>query len=196
MTVARWIAAARRAQARTSALSLPWWWGQQLGLPGVLAVVLAGLALAVVLAVRPGLAQADRAQQRQLSAALQATAARNAAAPLASQRDPLEVWLEALPPATRRGESIAQLLALLGRGGVAAGSADYLAEDHEPGLLRVHVTVPIQGGYLPTRQLVAAVLTAMPHAALDAITLDRGVDAGHDLTGQLRLSLFFRKVPR
>lgn len=194
--IALWKNPAGQAQARASALGLQWWWQRHLGLPGAAAVLLAGVALAIMLAVRPGLQRAQQAQQLQMDTKLGLLAARSAALPAAGQRDPLEAWLDTLPPVQRRGESIAQLLKLLGRGGVAADSADYVAEDHEPGLLRLQVTVPIKGGYLPTRTLLASILNAMPHAALDALELDRAPDADETLVGQLRLSLFFRKAAR
>jgi hypothetical protein len=40
---------------------------------------------------------------------------------------------------------------------------------------------------------VAVVLNGMPHAALDSLQLDQQLDDGTTLTGQLRMSLFFRR---
>jgi hypothetical protein len=88
---------------------------------------------------------------------------------------------------------IGELLVLLGKGGVSADQAEYSAEDVEPGLVRLRVVLPVEGGYGPMRRLVAEVLNAMPYAALDVLELERSSATAVSLNGRLRLSLFFRR---
>ncbi len=175
---------------------LRWWWTFHLGLPGLLAVVLAVVALVMALAVRPGLSRALADQQTLLATRQAAQAQRAAALPAADQPEPHEAWLARLPAERQRGETIATLLRLLDKAGVAVSSADYVAEDAEPGLVRVRVTMPFKGGYAATRNLLASVLNTLPNAALDGMALDRSADGADALAGQLRLSLFFRKAAR
>ena len=93
----------------------------------------------------------------------------------------------------RRGETVAAVLALLEQAKVQADRAEYSAEDEAPGLVRMRVVVPVKGSYAATRDTIAKVLNALPHAALDSLMLERGANPGDELSGQLHLSLFFRK---
>lgn len=179
---------------------LRWWWQHHLGLPGLAAVLLLAVALVLAVAVRPGLGKALAEQQALLATRQAAQAQRAAALPSTGQAEPHEAWLAALPTERQRGETITKLLHLLDKAGVAVSSADYVAEDAEPGLVRVRITLPFKGGYAATRKLLASVLNNLPSAALDGMSLDRSsagaasAPATDGLNGQLRLSLFFRKA--
>jgi hypothetical protein len=172
------------------------WWQAHLGLPGVLALVLLLAAALSAAVVRPAIATAQRDLLREHVARLDAAArlrAPSRPAADANRRDPRDQLRDSLPPVSQRGLSVATLLPILAQAKVAADRAEYVAEDQEPALVRVRVTVPVEGGYVAARQLIGGVLNGMPHAALDAIEFERPAESGDRLTGQLRFSLFFRK---
>lgn len=183
--------AASGARARVNRVR--WWWQRHMGWPGLLAVLVLLGAMATAWVARPAISTAQRDLLRAHVARLDAASRLRAAAPVAGTRDPRDAARDALPSASRRAESIATLLDVLDQGKVAADRAEYTAEDQEPGLVRVRIVVPIEGSYGPSRQMIASILNAMPHAALDGIDLERPAEAGEALIGQLRLSLFFRK---
>lgn len=192
--IGAWMDWARGPAGQARWRGLRWWWLHHLGLPGAAALLLATVALVLLLGVRPGLARAVADQQALLAARQAAQAQRLAALPAAGQPAPHEAWLARLPAEHQRGETVTALLRLLGRAGIVVSSADYVAEDADPGLVRVRVTMPFKGSYAATRGLLARVLNTLPGAALDGLTLDRSGGGAEALTGQLRLSLFFRKA--
>jgi len=181
--------AARRAQL----LRARWWWQQNLGMAGALALVLALAAVVIAAAVRPTLSSMQRDLLRAHVARLDAAARSRGPVAETPLRDPRDAVRDAFPPVGHSGMAIATLLPLLEAGNVAADRAEYVYEEQEPSLVRLRVTVPIEGGYGPARRLIGTVLNAMPNAALDAIDLQRTAEHGERLNGQLRFSLFFRK---
>ncbi|MEQ1686745.1 MAG: hypothetical protein ABL916_24090 [Burkholderiaceae bacterium] len=183
--------AASSARARINRVR--WWWQRHMGWPGLLAVLVLIGAGATTWIARPAIATAQRDLLRAHVARLDAASRLRAAGPVAGTRDPRDTARDALPSASRRSESIATLLDVLDKGKVAADRAEYTAEDQEPGLVRVRVVVPIEGGYGPSRQMIASILNALPNAALDGVDLERPAESAESLTGQLRLSLFFRR---
>lgn len=184
------------SRARATANRLRWWWQQRMGWPGLAAVILLLAAAVLSWGVRPAIAAREsqllREQVMRLDATVRVTSAASAAA-AATQRDPRDLLRDSLPPVARRGETVAAVLALLEQAKVQADRAEYSVEDEAPGLVRMRVAVPVKGSYAATRDTVAKVLNALPHAALDSLMLERGATAGDELTGQLHFSLFFRK---
>jgi len=163
----------------------------RVGWLGALGVALA--AAAVALAVATQRLEQERSQLLQRHVAfLDASVRVSAGTPGSAQRDPRDALWEALPSDARRGATVAQLLKLLESAKVEVSGAQYRMEDAGAGLRRLRVTVPVSGAYGGVRSLVVNVLNGLPNAALDGFELDREPDGGL-LTGQLRLSLFFRK---
>jgi hypothetical protein len=179
------------SRARTNRVR--WWWRRRMGWPGAVAVLLLLASAALSWVVRPTIASSQRDMLRAHVARLDAAARLREAGPVAGERDPRDAVRDALPMASRRAESIATLLALLAKAKATADRAEYVAEAENPGLVRVRVTLPIEGSYGSARELIASILNTLPHAALDSVELERPADAGDHLTGQLRLSLFFRR---
>jgi hypothetical protein len=175
---------------------LSWWWHLNLGRLGVVAVVLSLVTAALALWVRPALMQAQAVALRNDMEREQAAARLSPAGSVAAQRDPREDWFEALPEDSGRSTIVVRLLTLLHASRVTDDTADYVAEEQEPGLLRVRVTVPVNGRYTEVRELVGRVLDRLPNAALDSIELEQQPDERQALSGQLRLSLFFRRSAR
>jgi hypothetical protein len=144
--------------------------------------------------VRPQLADSQRALLRAHVARLdQATRLASAASAATSLRDPRDVARDALPALTSRGASVGVLLRLLGQTRVLSDRAEYVAEDQEPQLSRLRITLPVRGDYGAVRELIAKMLNQMPNAALDEVLLERVGTAGDEVGGSLRISLFFRR---
>lgn len=164
---------------------------QRVGWVGALGL---GLAVAAaLLAVASSQLETERSRLlRQHVEFLDRSARVTLAADGPARRDPRDALWEALPPDARRGATVAELLRLLETAKVEVSGAQYRLEDTEAGLRRLRVTVPVRGGYGGVRNLVVTVLNGLPNAALDGFELDREADDSL-LTGQLRLSLFFRK---
>jgi hypothetical protein len=174
--------------------SLRWWWLRRMGWAGgaALAALLAALAMAFV--VRPQLADSQHALLQAYVARLdQATRLASAASAATSLRDPRDAARDALPALTSRGASIGVLLELLGQTRVLSDRAEYVAEDQEPQLSRLRITLPVRGEYGAVRELIAKLLNQMPNAALDEVQLERVGNAGAEVGGSLRISLFFRR---
>lgn len=163
---------------------------RQLGWHGALGLVLMAAALAAALAGRGF--EAERQQLLQRHVADLDARVRVSAAAASAPMDPRDAAWQALPADSRRGATVAQLLRLLEAARVEVRGAQYRLEDSGAGLRRLRVTVPVRGGYAGVRSLAVTVLNRLPNAALDGFELDSD-DENAQLTGQLRLSLFFRK---
>jgi hypothetical protein len=172
---------------------LRWWWLRRMAWPGWVALLMIVLAGVLAWAVRPAVAKAHSELLQAHVAKLDRVSRERAALPATSQRDPRDQMRDSLPSVSRRGESLAALLEILDKGEVATDRAEYVAEDQEPGLVRLRIAMPVQGAYGPTRKLIADILNAMPNAALDRVELERPNSATNTLNGQLNLSLFFRR---
>ncbi len=172
---------------------LRWWWRLHLGGPGLAALALLLAAATLLQAVRPAIESARVVAVSASSQREQAAARLTQAHLAASQRDPREDWLDALPADGQRSVTVVKLMALLHASPLTADTADYVAEAQEPGLMRLRVTVPLNGSYGQARKLVATILDGLPNAALDGLELEQQADDDKALSGQMRLSLFFRR---
>jgi Tfp pilus assembly protein PilO len=175
---------------------LGWWWRQHQGGLGLAALALFLVAVALAQLVRPAIEQARVVALSDSSQSEQAASRQSLARLAASQRDPREDWLNALPEDRDLSDTVSRLLALLHESSLTADTADYVAEPQEPGLLRLRVSVPLNGSYGQARKLLAAILEGLPNAALDGLELEHQQDNRQSLSGQMRLSLFFRRSAR
>jgi hypothetical protein len=165
-------------------------WNARLGSAALLGLALLAASALLSWWWRPSLAQQQQALAAQRQALLQRAAPASDAALIPAHAQ----WLARLPAAAERGPVLARLLTVLDEAAALAEGADYAAEAQAPGLLRLRVTIPVQGRYAPLRELVARLLQALPNAALDALVLERSSDPGAvALHGRLQLSLFFRQ---
>jgi hypothetical protein len=172
---------------------LRWWWLRRMGWPGLAALLLVLVAGGLEWGVRPAIARQNAQLLHEHVARLDAAARLRASAANVGQRDPRDQLRDSLPPVSQRGESVAALLRLLEVAQLSADRAEYTAEEMEPGLVRLRITVPVQGGYGATRELIASLLNELPNAALDRVELARPAAGANKLSGQLYLSLFFRR---
>lgn len=179
-------AGARRAGWRAHAgLAL---WRHGLAWPLVLALlVAAGLLL-----------QAGRDLEGQARAAPRAPVALPAAATIAPA-DPSaarEAALrELLPPAEEATASVRRLVELT-RPQLAWQRAEFQnTDDDGTRLVRVQITVPVNGRYAAMRAALDRSLLALPHLSLDQVVLHREKLDSTELEARLRFSLWFRLAP-
>lgn len=178
---------------RARANRLRWWWQQRMGWPGGLALALIAAGVVVAAWVRPGIATVRAELVREQVARLAALERQKTLMSVATRVDPREQIRSTVPALPRRGETVAQLLDLAGMAGVSVERAEYAAEDQEPNLSRLKITLPFGGSYAQTRAVIARVLNGLPNAALDSVEIERPGAETKTLEGTLRLSLYFRK---
>lgn len=178
---------------RACANRLRWWWQQRMGWPGGLALALIAAGVVVAAWIRPGIATVRAELVREQVARLAALERQKTLMSVATRVDPREQIRSTVPALPRRGETVAQLLDLAGMAGVSVERAEYAAEDQEPNLSRLKITLPFGGSYAQTRAVIARVLNGLPNAALDSVEIERPGAETKALEGTLRLSLYFRK---
>jgi len=66
------------------------------------------------------------------------------------------------------------------------------SDDAAPGVLRLQITVPVQGEYAAVRLALNKALREMPQLSLDQVRLQREPTAGAMLDARLRFSLWMR----
>lgn len=178
-------------QARANRLR--WWWQQRMGWAGGAALAAIVLGATGFGAVRPAIDAKRSELVREQVARLDALGQQRSQAPVAEPVDAGEGLRGAIPPLAKRGETVAQLLELVGASGVTFDRAEYASVDQEPNLSRLKVTLPFGGNYAQTRGVIARLLNGLPNAALDSIEIERPSTEARTLEGTLRLSLYFRK---
>lgn len=178
---------------RARANRLRWWWQRRMGWP--VGVALAPIALAAALAfwLRPATEAQRKVLAHQQTARLDSLAQQRARLSAAQPPDVGERLRRDIPSLQRRGEMVAHLLDLMSGAGVTVERAEYAAEDQEPQLSRLKVTLPFTGSYAQTRSAMARLLNELPNAALDSVEIERRSAELMNLEGTLRLSLYFRK---
>lgn len=177
--------------ARTNRLR--WWWQYRMGVTGAAALALLALALLLAAWLRPGIDAARRELAREQVARQETLARRPAAPAVPGPADAREQMHPVIPLLRQRGKSVARLLDLAAGSGVMFERGEYAAEDHEPGLSRLRITLPVAGTYAQIRATIARLLNGMPNATLDAIDIERPNADARALEATLRLSLYFRK---
>ncbi|MFO1274101.1 MAG: hypothetical protein U1F50_20925 [Rubrivivax sp.] len=160
-------------------------WRHGLAWPLVLGVLLAAALLA----------QAGLALERQAAAVPRglAPAAPRADAAAADPSAARESALRALlPPAEEATASVRRLVELT-RPQLAWQRAEFQNTDDEgTRLLRVQITVPVNGRYAAMRAALDRSLLELPHLSLDQVLLHREKLDSTDLEARLRFSLWFR----
>lgn len=170
-----------------------WWARNHLGWPGLAGLVLLIAAAVLGLFVRPSLQAQQRGLLQSYVARLDQTVqVRDSDAQAQAALDPRDLMWEALPTVAERGAVIARFIEKLEAGTTLVERATYENETVAPGLVRTRVTVPVRGSYAGQRELVARVLNALPHAALDSVQMERATETD-SLNAQVRFSLFFRQ---
>lgn len=168
-------------------------WAARMGWPGLAALALLLLALALGAVARPYLQdERDLALKRYVDRLDTSVRLAAVAASAAAAKDPRDLARENLPSVAERGHAVAKLLKLLGQPGAGVQGAEYQTEEWAPELLRLRVSLPFSGKYAALRSLVANILDELPFAALDGLDLE-APDGTQVLEGKLQFSLFFRR---
>jgi hypothetical protein len=168
-------------------------WHRHLGRPAwvALALVLAGAV--VQWRVLPTLtAEQQRLETRllRLPAGLHSPMA--SMVPIAAPAAQAPAGLE-LPSDRQRAADIELLVETAQRNGLTLERADYtLASPNGNAAARLQATLPLSGTYTGLRRYIAAVLNALPHAALESLSIERADAQATQLQATARLVLFYR----
>ncbi|WP_088282921.1 hypothetical protein [Ideonella sp. A 288] len=172
-----------------------WRWRDRLGTPGLLALGLAVLALAVAAGAvhDTGSLQAEEARLRD---ALAAAATARTTRPVATQT-PAQAVLQRLPSAAQRPDDVALVLSLARAHGLIAAPMQYrLLERRSEGIERLEITIGADHAYEPWRALMIDLLNRLPHATVAQASWSRSEVEGDDKTqARLRIVLYHRRQP-
>jgi hypothetical protein len=162
-------------------------WHRHLGRPAAVALALLAAAAALHWHWLPGMrAERQRLESRLLALPAARPAASEAPAVLAP------VGLE-LPSQRQRARDVEVLVDAAQRSGMLLERADYaMAAPNGNAAARLQATLPLSGSYTGLRRYVAAVLNALPHAALESLSLERADAQSPQLQATARLVLFYR----
>jgi Tfp pilus assembly protein PilO len=165
---------------------------EALGLAGVV-----GIALLVFAATLYGTAVAPRAAER---AALQAEAERlrerlrmsgSPAGAKGTLAEQLATFYAFFPPAQSSPDWLGKIHAAAKAKGLVLQSGEYkLERSADARLARYQITLPVTGSYAQLRGFIGQVLTDVPAAALEEITLRRESVASPRLEARIRLTLY------
>ncbi|WP_342617521.1 hypothetical protein [Rhodoferax sp. GW822-FHT02A01] len=128
---------------------------------------------------------------QELSAQRQAQAQKPQASEARAQAQ--AAFFATLPDATEAVEAIAVLNQAAARNKVSLVTAEYRVTRLGTGpLLRYQISVPLRADYVHLHAWLAQVMNALPHAALDEVSLRRD-DVGQDLLdAHVRFTVFLR----
>ena len=165
-------------------------WHGHFGRPAWVAAVLLLALVVVQWRVLPALAS----EQHRLQSRLLNLPAAPAAA--AATREPVvqaPAGLE-LPTGRQRAADTELLVDAALRHGLVLERADYtLAAPGTGNAVRLQATLPLSGTYAGLRRYVAAVLNALPHAALESLSIERADAQATQLQATAHLVLFYRQ---
>lgn len=98
-----------------------------------------------------------------------------------------------LPSDRQRAADIELLVETAQRNGLTLERADYaLAPPNGNAATRLQATLPLSGTYTGLRRYIAAVLNALPHSALESLSIERADAQSVQLQATARLVLFYR----
>jgi hypothetical protein len=166
-------------------------WHRHLGRPAWLALALVLAVAALQWRVLPGLtAEQQRLESRLLRLPSGSNAA--AAAPPSAPAAQAPAGLE-LPSDRQRAADIELLVETAQRSGLTLERADYtLAPPTGNAATRLQASLPLSGTYTGLRRYIATVLNALPHAALESLSIERADAQSTQLQATARLVLFYR----
>lgn len=109
-------------------------------------------------------------------------------------RTEAEKFYARFPLQSELPRSLTKLSAMASANSMGIVRADYRAVE-QPGtqLVRMTITLPVQGSYGAVYAWLAEMLGAMPEVALESLALRRGDPASNLVEGEIRLALFARR---
>jgi hypothetical protein len=168
-------------------------WHRHMGRPAWVALALV-LAVGVVQwRVLPTLtAEQQRLETRLLRLPAGSLSPMASMAPAAALAAQAPAGLE-LPSDRQRAADIELLVETAQRNGLTLERADYtLAPPNGNAAARLQATLPLSGTYTGLRRYIAAVLNALPHSALESLSIERADAQATQLQATARLVLFYR----
>jgi hypothetical protein len=167
---------------------------RRIGPMGVYAALLLAVALALaawsIQLDRQGEALRRRLQEMAGASASPAAPAR-AALPAGQQ---IGTFVALFPPLSQSAEDLDKVFQSARRRNIALNRGDYqLKDDARAALLILTATFPINASYAQTKEFVADVLAALPHAAMDTLSMARGTAGDSALETSVRFSLVYRR---
>jgi hypothetical protein len=188
-----WLQALSARLAQQPALPLRWTarrWLQMLGIRGVAGI---GLLVAVSVfhfsAIAPAQARLDEA----LSSAL-ALREQTEQFPQGAPRTPdeeLEHYYRIFPEERTSPQWLAKLAALAEKNGLTLDEGEYKATSDKTGrLMRLQITLPVNGEYRQIRSFLAALPAEIPIVALENVQFSRRKVADSNVEARIRLALF------
>ena len=164
-------------------------WHGHFGRPAWVAAALLLALVAVQWRVLPALVSEQHRLQSRLLTLPAAPAAAAAREPVVQAPAGL-----ALPSGRQRAADTELLVDAAQRHGLVLERADYtLAAPGTGNAVRMQATLPLSGTYASLRRYVAAVLNALPHAALESLSIERADAQATQLQATAHLVLFYRQ---
>ena len=165
-------------------------WLRRIGPAGVLGIgVLLACAGFYVDALAP---IEDQARAQRI--ALERLRARTPYQPVSSagRGEDLQRFYTLFPSTPQLTDQVERLHRLARKSGLELAQGEYRLERRPEGLWAYRVTSPVRGSYNQFRSFLAAVLTEMPIASLDALRFERKKALDTQLEAQVRLTLYAR----
>jgi len=182
------------ADVRDRLLTLRFVLWHALGLPGVLGVLVAGVAV-IAWSMASGVASGTRTLREEAWQARKVAALRQAAAPRDAAADAVapDKLPEMFSTFAASGDDLATIFEQARASHLTLGSAQYQVSS-EPGAryVRYQVLLPVKDQYATIRRFIAAVLNSVPNAALQEIHVERPAVDGSQLDARIRFELIYR----
>jgi len=169
---------------------------QRLGLPGMIGIALAALALALLLsALIPAQRELerDRAQAIQVQEHLKRVQA-GLERKLETPADQLSAFYGMFPPQLAAAESLQKIYDVADKSQIQLPRGEYaLAADTKAELSKYRVILPVTGSYEQIRAFIAGALEAVPTLALDDVDFQRQAVAEGQVQAKIRMTLYLAR---
>jgi hypothetical protein len=163
-----------------------------LGVPGVTGISLAVFALALfVSAVLPARGEIDRLRARIVRAQGVATIAPDDGSAAARGTSQLAEFTRNFPTLSEAPGWILKMHQIAAHNDLTLDTGEYrLSKAKGGGLARYQITLPLRGGYAQVRTFLEQLLTQIPAAALEEITIRRDSVSAPATETRVRLTLY------
>lgn len=162
---------------------------KQLGAVGVIGIGLWAFALIYyVSALRPATLRLEdlKGQAASLDKLTHAAAGKKA-----SVVEQLSAFHDYFPKSKRSPNLLAKIYSAAAKQGLSLGQGEYrMARDQSGNLLRYEINLPVRAEYFHIRQFLTQVLTEIPNASLDNISLLRQRIADPLVDAQIKLTIY------
>ena len=160
-----------------------------LGVTGIGLALVAGALFAS--AVLPAQAKIDRLRAQLAHVSSVATESPSVGDATARGLSQLAMFTRNFPTVSEAPAWILRLHQIAAHNGLALDSGEYrLTNARDGGLARYQITLPLRGGYAQVRSFLEQVLTQIPAAALEEVTIRRDSVGAHATETRVRLTLF------